>query len=122
MSDGRAHVRTRLVAAGKTDTGRQRKHNEDHVLAKTELDLYVVADGMGGHNAGDVASALTTTSLHNFFEATRRTAVPGDPSEDEVGLSLEARRLVAAIRKANRDVYEISSTMQQHQGMGSTVV
>ena len=122
MSANRANGLTRLVSAGRTDTGRQRKHNEDHVLVRPELDLFVVADGMGGHNAGDVASKLTTTSLDNFFLATKDAPVPFEPAEDEVDLSPEAHRLVAAIRKANRDVFEISSTMRQHQGMGSTVV
>jgi protein phosphatase len=117
-----AKGRTRLSAAGRTDTGRQRRHNEDHVLVKPELDLLVVADGMGGHNAGDIASRLTTTSMANFFEATVHAPVPGPPAEDEVDLEPGARRLVAAIRKANRDVFEISTTMQQHQGMGSTIV
>jgi protein phosphatase len=112
----------RVVAAGRTDTGRQRRHNEDHVLVKPDLALFAVADGMGGHNAGDIASKLTTTSLANFFEATRVSIPPGTPPEDEVELSGEARRLVAAIRKANHDVFEISTTMQQHHGMGSTIV
>ncbi|MEJ7734616.1 MAG: PP2C family serine/threonine-protein phosphatase [Polyangiaceae bacterium] len=117
-----AKGRTRLSAAGRTDTGRQRRHNEDHVLVKPELDLLVVADGMGGHNAGDIASRLTTTSMANFFEATTHAPVPGPPADDEVDLEPAGRRLVAAIRKANRDVFEISSTIQQHQGMGSTIV
>jgi protein phosphatase len=117
-----AKGRTRLSAAGRTDTGRQRRHNEDHVLVKPDLELLVVADGMGGHNAGDIASRLTTTSMANFFEATMHAPVPGPPADDEVDLAPGARRLVAAIRKANRDVFEISTTMQQHQGMGSTIV
>lgn len=93
------------------------------MLVKPELGLFVVADGMGGHNAGNVASALTTTSLCNFFEATSGgAAVPSLGVEDDGLLSEQARRVVAGVRKANHDVFEISSTVQQHHGMGSTVV
>src|SRR5262245_10468793 len=107
MRQARQEGRTRPVAAGLTDVGRQRKHNEDHVLIRPELDLYVVADGMGGHNAGDIASKLATTSLDNFFKATQNGAAPGDPTDDEKSLPPSARRLAAGVRKANRDVYEI---------------
>ena len=111
----------RIAAAGLTDVGRQRRHNEDHILVRPELGLYVVADGMGGHNAGNVASALVTTSIDNFFHATETDALP-PPKAEDAGLSEAARRIALAVRKANRDVYEISSTHQQHHGMGSTVV
>jgi len=115
--------RFNIVVHGQTDVGRQRKHNEDHVLLRLEQDLFVVADGMGGHNAGDVASKLATTSLGNFYEATQAGDVALDSDDDdERELPDEARRLSVGIRKANADVYEISSTFQQHQGMGSTVV
>jgi protein phosphatase len=110
------------VVAGVTDVGRQRKHNEDHVLIKPEVGLFVVADGMGGHNAGDVASKLTTTSLGNYFEATRDGLVQVEVSEEYARIRPAAQRLVAGIRKANHDVFVISNTYQQHHGMGSTVV
>jgi protein phosphatase len=77
---------------------------------------------MGGHNAGNVASALTTKSIDNFFEATQFTDVPGPVAAEDIELHPEARRVRASIRKANQDVYLISSTHTQHQGMGSTVV
>lgn len=113
----------RFEAVGVTDVGRQRKHNEDHVLLRPELDLFVVADGMGGHNAGDIASRLATTSLRNFYEATVTGPLPTDAlGEDYDDLREDAKRLAAGIRKANRDVFEISSTYRQHHGMGSTVV
>lgn len=122
MGEFRTSGRTRPIAAAVTDVGRQRKHNEDNVLVKSELGLFVVADGMGGHNAGNIASALATKSLDNFFEATRNGNLPGPVPADEQGLDPEARRVVAAIRKANHDVFVISNTYSQHQGMGSTVV
>lgn len=111
----------RIAAAGLTDVGRQRRHNEDHILVRPELGLYVVADGMGGHNAGNVASALVTTSIDNFFLATETDPLP-EPRPEDAGLSDGARRIALAVRKANRDIFEISSTHQQHHGMGSTVV
>jgi serine/threonine protein phosphatase PrpC len=102
--------------AGLTDVGRQRKHNEDHVLIKAEKRLFAVADGMGGHNAGDVASKLTTTSLGNFFEATADGETPIELPDDYRDLSADARRLVAGVRKANRDVFVISSTTSSTTG------
>lgn len=110
-------------AVGVTDIGRQRKHNEDHMLLRPELELFVVADGMGGHNAGDIASRLATASIRNFYEATLDGTLPeGALGEGHEALSSGGQRLAAAIRKANRDVFEISSTYRQHHGMGSTVV
>src|SRR5690242_12727650 len=112
MSEPRANARTRPVVAGLTDVGRQRKHNEDHVLLKPNLGLFAVADGMGGHNAGDVASKLTTTSLGNYFEATAQGAPIGELPEEYGELPDEARRLVMGVRKANADVHTISNTHQ----------
>lgn len=115
-------ARTRLVVAGQTDVGRQRKHNEDCVLLRPEHDLFVVADGMGGHNAGDVASKLVVAALGNYFEATANGAPLGDLPEEYSRLSPGGKRIAAGVRKANLDVFTISNTHQQHHGMGSTVV
>jgi PPM family protein phosphatase len=110
-----------LRAAGLTDVGQNRPSNEDVVLVRADLDLYVVADGAGGHRSGEVASALAARSLGNYFGATiRRTHE--QPEFDRFGIPYGARRLAAAILKANRDVIEIAKASPQHQGMGTTVV
>lgn len=111
-----------VVAAGRTDVGRVRDHNEDRMRLAPGLDLFVVADGMGGHNAGEVASALAALSLENCFAAARHSQLPAELLEDPRPLSEPARRLLAAVRKSNSDVFEISSTHAEHKGMGTTVV
>lgn len=111
------------TAAGNTDVGRVRKHNEDAFLVRRDLGLFLVADGMGGHRAGDVASTLVTLSMSNFFEATRASEVPDTyRAAVDGGYAPAARRLAAGIRKANRDVHHVSSHNGAHYGMGSTVV
>ena len=113
----------RLVAAGATDIGRRRKHNEDAILLRPDLNLFLLADGAGGHNAGNVASALATTSIANFFEVPVGGAVVPERVEvDDFGLWVAARRLAIAVQKANRDIVEIAKTSKQRKGMGSTIV
>jgi len=111
----------RVVAGGKTDTGRVRGHNEDRVLVAPELGLFLVADGMGGHATGQVASAMVAASMHNFFQATVGDRFAPDAPED-AGLDASSLRLVHAVRKANRDIFDASSKHPEHKGMGSTVV
>jgi protein phosphatase len=119
---GSVRMRIAPVAHGRTDVGRQRGHNEDAFISDPDLDLFVVCDGMGGNNAGEVASALATTSLRNFFRATMNGVIPGEEMRGDQGLTEAARRLVMGVRKANADVFEISSTRLEHKGMGSTIV
>lgn len=110
-----------LRAAGLTDVGKHRPSNEDVVLVRPELDLYLVCDGAGGHSSGEVASALAARSLANYFGATiRRTHE--QPEFDRFGIPGGARRLSAAILKANKDVMEIAKSTPEHKGMGTTVV
>jgi PPM family protein phosphatase len=108
-------------AAGLTDVGRVRDHNEDAILLRPDLELYVLADGAGGHNAGEVASALATRSIINFFEATA-AAYRNRSEVDDFGFWTGARRLASAVHKANRDIIQIGRTSKIHDGMGTTVV
>jgi PPM family protein phosphatase len=110
-----------IQAAGAADIGRVRPHNEDAVLVRPDLQLYVVADGAGGHNGGNVASALAIASVANHFESTDR-AFRSAPDVDRFGIAAGARRLSSAIRKANHDIVEISKSSKNYGGMGSTVV
>lgn len=120
-SASRSRLPLKLDAFGAADIGRRRRHNEDSILLRPDLHLYVLADGAGGHNAGNVASALATTSVANFFEATEQS-LEGQPDVDRFGLSTGERRIAAAIQRANRDIVEISKTSNKHKGMGTTVV
>jgi PPM family protein phosphatase len=112
----------RIEAAGLTDVGRQRRHNEDNVLVAPKVGLFLVADGMGGHSTGHVASALAASSMQTFFDSTESGPLPSPIPTDEVNLPRGAARLVQGVRKANRDVYEVSSTRKENRGMGSTIV
>ncbi len=92
-------------------------------MLRTEHGLFAVADGMGGHESGDVASALVASSIEGFFDgglssmAANELVYPG-----EARLPKAAVRLLAAVRKANRDVHQASLDSSAHRGMGSTVV
>jgi protein phosphatase len=108
------------VAGGGTDVG-QREHNEDHVLLRPELGLFVLADGAGGHNAGNVASALATTTVANMFETTA-ASLADRPEVDDFGLWTISRRLAAAVQRANAEVIEVAKKTAKYQGMGTTIV
>jgi len=110
-----------VSGAGNSDKGKKRKLNEDRFVVKDELHLYLVCDGAGGHNAGDVAAALAARSITNYVGATVRAAFER-PEFDRFGIPNGARRISAAVHKANNDIIEISRTSYQHRGMGTTVV
>jgi protein phosphatase len=108
------------VAAGGTNIGR-REHNEDHVLLRPELGLFLLADGAGGHNAGNVASALATTTVANVFETTA-VSLAERPDIDQFGLWTGARRLAAAIHHANSEIIDVAKKSSKYRGMGTTLV
>jgi PPM family protein phosphatase len=112
----------KLRWAGNTDVGRKRKHNEDNFVMIPEHNMFVVADGMGGHNAGEVASEITVRTMASFF----KESIPdkdytwpfkGDPAATE-----ETNRLVAGVKLSNLRIYEAQASDIQKKGMGTTVV
>ncbi len=109
----------RATAAGLTDVGLQRDHNEDSLVIVGEQGPFVVADGMGGHRAGDVASKLAIEAISEFFGNLATT--PAEPLMDQ-RYSLEENRLLASIRLANSRILERSQSQRELQGMGTTVV
>jgi protein phosphatase len=121
MDPSRSGTPVRILAGGATDIGRVRKHNEDAVLLRPDLNAYILADGAGGHNAGNVASALATTSVANHLESTA-SADTSRPYFDRFGLPIDARRLAVALQHANHDIIEIAATSNRRKGMGTTAV
>jgi PPM family protein phosphatase len=114
-----------IRAAGLTDVGRKRKMNEDSFTTADNLGLYVVADGMGGHAAGEVASRLAVESiLRHMTNAGAANATA--PSESTRSLEdpkpLPARRVLGAIRMANQEIVRSVREDQSTRGMGTTVV
>jgi len=121
MDDGAPQTTPyRLKAAGETHQG-LRDHNEDTVLCRHDLHLYLLADGAGGENAGNVASALSTTAIAHFMERTQAEAA-AQPAFDALGLSNAARRLATAVQHANREIVELARSSERYRGMGTTVV
>ena len=111
----------RAIASGLTDVGLQRDHNEDSYAVLAEYDLFIVADGMGGHRAGDVASRLATDAIAEFFRSTAQEDATW-PFHFDTSLSEDENRLVTGIRVANRRIYDRSIRSRDCAGMGTTVV
>ena len=92
----------------KTDVGLRRKVNEDSLLVRTERGLWAVADGMGGHDAGDVASSRVTESLLEL------------PDANDLDQLVESA--VAALKKVNEDLIQLAGGKESEKSIGSTVV
>jgi protein phosphatase len=110
-----------IKSTGMTDIGRKRKGNEDALLVDDDLKLYVVADGMGGHQAGEVASRIVVDSIHNTMKPLGMEKNDEEPPTIDTTLSVAATRLMAATHQANEDVYRMAESNESYQGMGSTV-
>jgi serine/threonine protein phosphatase PrpC len=112
-----------IEAFGKTDVGRRRKLNEDNLLIDRDVNLFAVCDGMGGHNAGEVASKMAIETLHAFI--TKSQGEEKDitwPYGLEPNLSFEANRLKTAIKLANKRIFKAADNREDYTGMGTTLV
>lgn len=101
-----------IEAAGHTDTGRVRDSNEDSFAVLPHLNLFMVADGMGGHSFGEVASTMAIQVITGYFE---------DPKLAPLASAVEAKdRLVAGVRLANRRILRAGRADRSKRGMGTT--
>jgi protein phosphatase len=107
--------------AGMTDTGLLREHNEDSFLLLPEYGIVAVADGMGGHRSGDVASQLAVSTLSDFFEVVvgrdGTWPFPADPEKSD-----EENYVITGLRLANRRIFDRSLRTIADFGMGTTIV
>jgi serine/threonine protein phosphatase PrpC len=112
-------MRIRYAAA--SDMGRVRKNNEDAFLAAPALGIFAVADGLGGHAAGEVASHMAVDLLQ---EAIRRAGKEKNSFSEEptTVLSSPANVLIYGIRRANQEIHKSSLEKIEYQGMGTTLV
>jgi protein phosphatase len=111
-----------ITAYGVTHPGKVRPSNEDAMHWDVASGVFVVADGMGGHQAGEVASRLAVDTLRNFLEASRKDRDLTWPYGFNPGLSFNGNRLVTAVKLANRRVYQAGEEDPDYSGMGTTVV
>jgi protein phosphatase len=112
----------RIEVAGQTDVGRKRNHNEDNFAIFAEYGLYVVADGMGGHASGEVASKMAVDTLQEFFAATADDPERTWPYKMDRTKGYEENRLVTGIKLCNLRIYESAQRNAKQRGMGTTLV
>lgn len=110
-----------IESAGITDRGRKRQANEDALFLEDAMGLYVVADGMGGHLAGEVASRMVVETIGDYIRSCQENAENETPIYCNQTLSKEANRLMSGIHLSNRAVHEAARDNKSYRGMGSTV-
>jgi protein phosphatase len=111
-----------IEAFGQTDVGRRRKLNEDNFLVDTEAGLFAVCDGMGGHNAGEVASKIAIETLGAFIRRSHKEKEITWPYGLDVSLSFDGNRIKTAIKLANKRVFKAADNREDYTGMGTTAV
>lgn len=112
----------RVIVAGETNVGMKRSHNEDNLAILDEDHLYIVADGMGGHASGEVASKMCIETLRDFFRATSADPEATWPYKMDKSRGYEENRLITGVKLANLRIYESAQADAKLRGMGTTVV
>lgn len=118
------NLKGKLNFVAQTDVGQVRDHNEDYISCIEHLGLGVLADGMGGLNAGEVASSMSVNLLMEELVAWREgeSTVEHELPADTEEMPIVARIVKFLIEKANSTVFHVSQTQPQCRGMGTTVV
>jgi protein phosphatase len=114
-------LKGKLAFVGQTDTGRVREHNEDTIATDSDAGLLVLADGMGGYNAGEVASGIAVKTITNLV---REGLAREDLGSIDRGTGLSRPSIVLrdAITRANKIIYQTARSQAECEGMGTTVV
>jgi len=107
--------------AAKTDVGMKRTHNEDYFSLIEDEQLFIVADGMGGHASGEVASKMAADTIGDFYQRTKDEDATW-PFKLDRSLSYLENRLVCSIKLANLRIFETSCRDLRYKGMGTTIV
>jgi len=114
-------LKGKIEILGQTDTGSVRDHNEDSIASNVDLGLSVLADGMGGHAGGEMASAITVDTVSEYLAKKLKKIKPGNTDED-TGYSVESLAVHEAVALANTNVHTASNENAKYKGMGTTVV
>ena len=112
----------RVTSAGRTHVGMKRAHNEDSLRLFREESLFIVADGMGGHASGEVASQMSVETLAEFFRATAEDDEVTWPYKMDKGRKYDENRVITGIKLSNRKIFESASRDAKLKGMGTTLV
>lgn len=104
-----------------SDVGQRRDHNEDSVASDSEIGVVVLADGMGGYKAGEVASEIAVLSIVADLKESMADLEPG-LVDDANGMQAESQLILEAVERANASIYNVSQTQPQCAGMGTTLV
>jgi serine/threonine protein phosphatase PrpC len=110
----------RVKAVGKSDVGLKRKLNEDNYLLAPELDLFLIADGMGGHRGGEVASRMVVETMSHYWTGLRGNRPQPFLNAIDQDVSEKAKHLINSIILTNMVIHEAQKNSQYHR-MGSTV-
>ncbi len=112
----------RIEVAGETNVGRKRNHNEDNFAIMLDFGLFLVADGMGGHASGEVASKMAVDAMQEFFSQTQDDPERTWPYKMDRSKGYEENRLITGIKLANLRIYETAQREAKKRGMGTTFV
>jgi len=110
----------RLKAAGNSNIGLKRRLNEDSYLLNQDINLYVIADGMGGHRAGEIASKIVVDTMNDYWMKVGKNEPPSLLEPLTKDLPETAKHLLNSISLANLIIYE-AQQKARYRGMGSTV-
>ncbi|MDP1825722.1 MAG: Stp1/IreP family PP2C-type Ser/Thr phosphatase [Archangium sp.] len=112
----------KIEVSGQTHVGMKRNHNEDNLLLLPEERLFVVADGMGGHSSGEVASKIAVEEVAEFFRMTSQDLEITWPYKMDKQKNYDENRLATGVKLANMRIFEKASADTKYKGMGTTIV